>query len=118
MSETSGIGQAFATLLASQGGLPGLLQKFQDSGLSNVVATWVSNEQENHPINPAQVHEALGGDAVREAADASGMSTGDLVRQLAQHLPQLVNHMTPEGQVQEAPANSWMTAAISYFTSR
>jgi len=80
------------------GGLAGLLQKLQESGLGNVADSWVSTGK-NLPISADQVQEALGSGALGDIASKLGLSTGDVSSQLADLLPGVVDKLTPNGQV-------------------
>lgn len=85
-------------MINSAGGLPGLLQKFKDSGLQDQVASWVGTG-ENKPVSADQIEEALGEDTVRELAQDSGVAPANASSVLAQLLPQIVDKLTPDGQV-------------------
>jgi len=80
------------------GGLPGLVARFQQGGLGDVVGSWISTGQ-NLPISPEQLHNVLGGDAVAGLAQQLGLSHGDAAGQLSQLLPQVVDKLTPNGQL-------------------
>jgi uncharacterized protein YidB (DUF937 family) len=84
------------------GGLGGLLEKFQQSGLGDVAGSWVSTG-ENQPIAPDQLGQVLGGDTISSMASQLGMNQGDLLGQLSQMLPQVVDKLTPNGQVPAQP---------------
>ncbi len=83
---------------APGGGLGGLISKFQQGGLGDVVASWVSTGQ-NLPVSADQVHQALGSDTIASIAQQLGISHGDAAGQLAQMLPQVIDRLTPNGQV-------------------
>jgi len=51
------------------------------------------------PISPDQLGGVLGGDKVSEMASQLGVDQGDLLGQLSQMLPQVVDKLTPNGQV-------------------
>jgi len=93
--------QAALTLIQQNGGLPGLLAKFQQSGLGQHAESWVSNNA-NLPISADQLHQVLGSDAVAGIASKLGLDHAQISGGLAQMLPQLINQMTPNGSV---PAN-------------
>lgn len=81
------------------GGLAGLVQQFQQGGLGDVVSSWVSTGQ-NLPISAAQLQSVLGGNsALAGVAEQTGLSQGDLMGQLSQLLPQVIDQMTPNGQL-------------------
>jgi uncharacterized protein YidB (DUF937 family) len=80
------------------GGLQGLLGKFQECGMSDHVASWVGSG-ENHPINADQVQQALGSDQVQAIAQQAGVPAEQASGSLAAMLPDIINHLTPNGQV-------------------
>ena len=80
------------------GGLGALLQRFQMGGLGEVAASWVGSGQ-NLPISAEQLQSVLGGDQIGALAQQAGLSQGDLMGQLAQMLPQVVDRLTPNGQL-------------------
>ena len=80
------------------GGLGALLQRFQLGGLGEVAASWVGTGQ-NLPISAEQLQSVLGGDQIGALAQQAGLSQGDLMGQLAQLLPQVVDRLTPNGQL-------------------
>ncbi len=80
------------------GGLAGLVAKFQQSGLGDVAHSWVGTG-ENQPIAPDQLGGVLGSDMVSGLAEQMGMNQGDLLSQLSQILPQVVDRLTPNGQI-------------------
>jgi uncharacterized protein YidB (DUF937 family) len=85
------------------GGLGGLVQQAQKAGLGDVVNSWIGTGQ-NQPISPDQLGGLLGGllggqGQVASMAQQAGMAPGDLLGQLSQMLPQVVDKLTPQGQV-------------------
>jgi len=89
--------------LGGLGGLGGLLGQLQQGGLGHVADSWVGTGQ-NLPISPDQLGGALGHDTVSNMANQLGMNHGDLLGQLSQLLPQVVDKLTPNGQVPQAGA--------------
>ncbi len=85
---------------AVQGGLPALLQQLQAGGLGEHVQSWIS-QGANLPVSADQITQALGGAAgsLGQMAQQVGASHGELASELAQALPGLVNHLTPNGQL-------------------
>ncbi len=109
----AGLPSQLIGLLASQpGGLAGVVGQFQNAGLGGVVQSWISNGS-NAPVAPDQVHQALGADQVNELAQRTGLPVQQVLQLAAQYLPQIVDHMTPEGQV---PQNhSFLDAGLSFL---
>lgn len=84
----------------AHGGLGGLVGKFQQAGMGDAVNSWIGNGQ-NQAISGDQLTQVLGSGAIGDIASKLGMSHGDAAGSLAQMLPGLINHLTPNGQ---APA--------------
>jgi uncharacterized protein YidB (DUF937 family) len=80
------------------GGLAGLAEQFQRGGLGDVMNSWVGTG-ENLPVSPDQLGQVLGGDVLGQLTQQTGMGQGDLLGQLSQLLPQLVDKATPNGQI-------------------
>ena len=84
------------------GGLSGLVEKVAASGLGDQVASWVGTGN-NIPITAEQIQEVLGSSFVQGLAQKMGINTADVAGSLASLLPQVVDKLTPDGQV---PANN------------
>jgi uncharacterized protein YidB (DUF937 family) len=82
------------------GGLAGLIEQFQRSGQGDVISSWIGTGQ-NQDISPDQLGNVLGGDLLGQLTRQTGMGQGDLLGQLSQLLPQMVDQATPEGRVPE-----------------
>ena len=87
------------------GGLGGLVSKLQQGGLADVVGSWVGTGQ-NLPVQPDQLGNALGQDTISSMAGQLGMNSNDLLGQLAQMLPQVVDKLTPQGRVPQGDLSS------------
>jgi len=82
------------------GGLGGLVQAFEQGGLGSVVNSWVSTGQ-NLPISAEQIKAVLGGGKLQEIATQLGISPDQASGSLAELLPKVVDHLTPNGQLPE-----------------
>jgi uncharacterized protein YidB (DUF937 family) len=80
------------------GGLAGLAEQFQRGGMGDVMNSWIG-KGENLPIAPDQLGSVLGGDLLGKLTQQTGMGQGDLLGQLSQLLPQMVDKATPDGAV-------------------
>jgi uncharacterized protein YidB (DUF937 family) len=85
-------------LIQQNGGLPGIISKLQNGGMAQQVGSWVGTGQ-NVPISGSQLQEVLGSGSIGQIAQQLGMSHGDASSNLAQMLPQIIDHLTPHGQV-------------------
>ena len=90
--------QIVMTLVQKSGGIEGLMSKLQQGGLADVAASWVSTGP-NQPVSGAQLEGALGGDLLGPLASQLGMGQGDLAGSLSKMLPQLIDGMSPNGQL-------------------
>jgi uncharacterized protein YidB (DUF937 family) len=96
-----GVMQAVGGLINNQpGGLQGLVQAFEQQGLGGVVASWVGTGQ-NLPISAEQIQAVLGNQQVAAIAQSLGFSPQEASAKLAEFLPQVVDKLTPNGQVPE-----------------
>jgi len=89
-------GGAAGTVLS--GGLGDLLKQFQQQGLGDQADSWVSNGP-NKQISPGDLGSALGADQIEALTSQSGLSRDELLRGLSKFLPDVVNHLTPDGQL-------------------
>jgi uncharacterized protein YidB (DUF937 family) len=89
---------------AAAGGLGGLLDQFQRGGLGDVASSWVSTGQ-NLPISADQLSNVLGSDVIGQLARSAGMDQGSAAGALTQILPQLIDGLTPNGQVPQQGAD-------------
>ena len=93
-------------LIQRAGGVQGLVNSLQQGGLGGAVQSWVGTGA-NQAINGGQLQQAIAGTPlgahVNDVAQKLGVDPNQVMGQLAQHLPDVVNHLTPNGQV---PAGS------------
>src|SRR3954467_12912061 len=83
---------------AISGGLGGLLRQFQQNGYGHVADSWIGRGP-NQQIAPDQLHQALGPETVDELSEQTGMPRQDVLSQLSQALPDMVDRLTPEGRI-------------------
>jgi uncharacterized protein YidB (DUF937 family) len=90
--------QGDAPAAPDMGGLGGIIEAFQKGGLGHLADSWVGTG-ENMPVAPEQISQVFGEDKISAMASQLGMSQGDISGGLAKILPDLINHVTPNGQV-------------------
>jgi uncharacterized protein YidB (DUF937 family) len=90
------------------GGLGDLLKQFQQNGQGDTANSWVSPGP-NKAISPGDLAKALGADQIATLASQSGLSRDDLLAGLSQHLPDVINHLTPDGRL---PTESELSGRI------
>ena len=80
------------------GGLGDLLRQFQQNGQGDTANSWVSPGP-NKQIAPDDLANALGADQIDALASQSGLSREELLAGLSQHLPDVIDHLTPDGRL-------------------
>jgi uncharacterized protein YidB (DUF937 family) len=90
-------------LFQQYGGLPGILQTLKNGGLTEQVDSWVGKGA-NLNVSAQQIGEALGSSVLTGIAGKLNMTTDELTGKIAEHLPDVVNQLTPNGVVENNPA--------------
>jgi len=110
LASRSGTGLGGAS---SSGGLGALIGALTQGGLGNAANSWVGTGQ-NLPISAEQLQSALGGGGMLgQLAQQAGMSTGDAATGLSQILPDLVDKLTPDGQIPQQDSLENMLGSLS-----
>jgi uncharacterized protein YidB (DUF937 family) len=90
-------------------GLNGLAQQFESAGLGHLMQSWVGNGA-NLPITGDQIQQVLGNQFVQQFAAQHGIPLAAAAPMIAEILPHLVNHVTPNGQV---PSQTEVQSAVA-----
>lgn len=91
--------QVVGNLVSQSGGVSGLAQKFEQQGMGGVIAGWISTGP-NPPISGEQVIQVLGKDKIVALAAKAGLSEDQVAQGISKLLPVVVDHLTPNGTVQ------------------
>lgn len=111
--------QAALALLADNGqtgGLRGLVERFEEAGLGNVIQSWIGTG-ENVPITAEQLHEVLREGQIRQVAEETGMDEQQVEHQLSDMLPKLVDTLTPAGHIPAGGLGN-MSTLLDHFIGR
>ena len=92
--------QIALSMLQQNGGLEGVLNKFRERGLGQHADSWVSTGS-NMGISGDQLKEVLGSSTINDLAARLGLPPDQAGSAMAQVLPEVINGLTPEGQVPE-----------------
>jgi uncharacterized protein YidB (DUF937 family) len=106
------ISQVLTLIENRPGGLAGLMQSFQQNGLGHLFQSWVGTGQ-NLPVSTGQIQSTLGADATAKIAQATGIPQAEVESHLATLLPQLIDHMTPNGQLPQGNDLRGMLAGVA-----
>ena len=94
------LGALGGLLQGHEGGLPGMVGAFEKAGLGGAVHSWISNAA-NVGVTGEQIRSVLGDGAITQFAEKLGVSPDVAAQHISELLPQLVDHLTPNGQVPE-----------------
>jgi uncharacterized protein YidB (DUF937 family) len=83
---------------AAMGGLQGLVERMTRNGHADTVNSWIGHG-ENRSIAPHELERALDPDDVDRLSRESGMPRQDLLSQLSELLPGVVDKLTPNGRM-------------------
>jgi uncharacterized protein YidB (DUF937 family) len=95
------------------GGLSKILGGAQSSGLSRQADSWVGTGQ-NLPVDGQEIRSVVGEDTVRQVAEEAGISEDEAADVLAKVVPEMVNGLTPNGQV---PSDDELGKLAAQFAS-
>lgn len=107
-------------LLQQHGGVGGLVDAFTRGGLGQAASSWVGTGQ-NQAVSASQVTQVLGSGQIGQIASQLGLDHGQASSILAQLLPHVVDHLTPNGQVPAATGSQsgdMLTAALGMLKSK
>jgi uncharacterized protein YidB (DUF937 family) len=80
------------------GGVSGLVDKFKSAGLGHLADSWVA-QGPNPPVSSADLQKVFSSDQLRAFAQKLGVNPDEAAQHLAQLLPGVVDHLTPNGTV-------------------
>ncbi|HHR6138869.1 TPA: YidB family protein [Providencia alcalifaciens] len=92
--------QSVIDWVEKQGGLAGVVDKFNTEGLGGIVSSWIS-EGENLPVDASQLMQVFGDSGIQELAQRVGLDPQQATDMVAKYLPTLVDSATPNGELPE-----------------
>jgi uncharacterized protein YidB (DUF937 family) len=111
--QTGNLLAAAMSMLQQNGGLGGVLGMFQRSGLGAQADSWVGTGA-NMAVSGDQLQQVFGGSTLGNIASQLGMQQGHANSAMAQILPELINQLTPGGQVPDN-AGDLISRGLSAF---
>lgn len=88
------------SFIQKNGGLSGVLAKLSGQGMDQKVQSWVNIDQDNDGIDAADVQRLFGDSEIANACQATGASQEQVCQGIAELLPQVVDGLTPTGDLQ------------------
>jgi uncharacterized protein YidB (DUF937 family) len=92
---------AVVEFVQRHGAVSGILKRMEQLGLGTIAHSWLRSDV-HAPIFSEQLHALFGTSALRAFAARLGLQPRDLVRRLAQTLPQILNHLASQGPAPSA----------------
>ena len=96
------------TGMLAGGGLSKIVSGMQSAGLEDKAKSWIA-KGENKPISADEVKQVVPAEKIAEVAQKAGVSHDDAAGLIAQALPAVVSHVTPDGHV---PADGALDQAL------
>jgi uncharacterized protein YidB (DUF937 family) len=106
--------RVIAMLANRPGGLSGILQAFQQGGLSHLIQSWIGTGQ-NLPVSPDQLKVALGPEWIARIAQSTGLPQAEVEQHLSTVLPQIIDHLTPNGRLPQGDLGSALAGIAQRF---
>lgn len=113
-SDQGGALGAVMALIERAGGVQALLGQLRQSGLGDQVASWIGTGA-NHAISGDQLSTALGDGHLAQVAGRTGIDPGQLSGMLASVLPQVIDQLSPHG---ELPADDMLGQGLSLLKGK
>ena len=100
------------------GGLSGALNKIQDMGFGNQAQSWMSTQQQNENLDPNQINKLFDQQEIDQVCQQTGADETEVRQGLAELLPEIVNQLTPSGDLaKEQEANSEINEILSQISA-
>jgi uncharacterized protein YidB (DUF937 family) len=91
------------TGMLAGGGLGTIMSGLQSAGLEDKAKSWIA-KGENKPLSADEVKRVVPAEKIAEVAQKAGVSHDDAAGLIAQALPAVVDHVTPDGHVPDVGA--------------
>lgn len=98
------------------GGLQGLVQQFTQAGLGQQAQSWVGSG-DNLAVSGDELMRALGGGGgqLGQLLTQFGLDPQHAAGGLAQALPEVINHLTPNGRIEESSLETGLSGLLDRF---
>lgn len=92
--------ESIVGMIGGEGGIGGIVSKFTQGGLGDVVNSWVGTGA-NQPVSTSQISDVLGQDTLSQLAAKTGLPINDIAGKVSEFLPGIVDKLTPNGKVED-----------------
>ena len=108
------VGAVAQMLQSHPGGIGGMLQQFESAGLGGVAQSWLGGGA-NQSVSPDQIQGALGAGPVAQVASQLGVPPEEAAGHIAQFLPMIMDHLSPNGQAPSGATSGALQGLIAHF---
>lgn len=125
-SGSSGKGMLIAALLPMvlswvqrNGGLSAALSKITSMGYDNQARSWLSPHEQNDNLDPNEISRLFDEHEIQQVAKQTGANESEVRQGLAELLPEVMNQLTPNGNLDnENEANQEIEQIVNQLSSR
>lgn len=101
------------------GGISGALSKITSMGHDQQARSWMSNDEINDNLDPNDIQHLFDESEIQQVATHTGANEMEVRQGLAELLPEIMNQLTPQGNLDnETEANQEIDQIISQLSSR
>ncbi len=101
------------------GGLSGALSKITGMGHEQQARSWMSNSEVNDNLDPNEINRLFDDREIQQVAAQTGANDSEVRQGLAELLPEVMNQLTPNGNLDnEAEANQEIEQIIGQLSNR
>ncbi|KAA0938519.1 YidB family protein [Psychrobacter sp. ANT_H59] len=101
------------------GGLSGALSKITGMGYEKQARSWLSTNELNDNLDPNDINRLFDDSEIQQVAAHTGANEIEVRQGLAELLPEVMNQLTPNGNLENEPeANEEIDQIISQLSSR
>ena len=101
------------------GGLSGALSKITGMGYEKQARSWLSTNELNDNLDPNDINQLFDDSEIQQVAAYTGANEIEVRQGLAELLPEVMNQLTPNGNLDNEPeANEEIDQIISQLSSR
>ena len=88
-------------------------------GYGNQARSWMSNQEVNDNLDPNEIHHLFDEREIQQVAAHTGANEIEVRQGLAELLPEVMNQLTPNGNLDnESDANNEIDQIVSQLSSR
>lgn len=103
--------------IQQNGGLSGALAKIQNMGFGNQAQSWLSTNQANQTLNPTDISQLFDDNQLHQVTQQTGCDKNEICQGMADLLPQVFDHLTPDGDTNtENQANDEISQILSQLS--